>query len=124
MARPVTHQDLSADVLQGTQVATFELARFPVNGKLIAALGAFVSATEAAKLTSADRYGTTTIFRPPTVAELDTALEDTQRSWDTNRRNYEAALVSGTEPEDYTKYGIQSWCAAEDVPLPWDTANV
>lgn len=124
MPRPLTHADLPADVLRGTQVATFELPRFPVNGKLIQALGAFITATEAAKLTSAEQYGTTTIYRPPTLAELDSALDAAQGAWDTNRRNYEAALVSGTEPEDYTRYGISTWCAAEGVPLPWETTSV
>lgn len=119
MTRPSTHLDLTEDSRRGRQVAQFELQYLPMNGKLLSALGAFITAAEGAKMTTTNQYGTTYVYRTPTTAELDEALADAQGTWDKNRRNYEAALISGTEPEDYTRWGIKSWCEAEGVALPW-----
>lgn len=124
MSRPSTHSDLSESKLRGSAIATFELGQFPVNGKLLAAVGAFITATEQAKLTSSVQYGTTTFYLPPTPDQMDSALCEAQESWDMNRRNYEAALISGTRPEDYTRYGIESWCRSEGHELPWELTSV
>lgn len=123
MARPSAHSDLDKSTLNGDEVITIQTQNFPTSGPLFKALGTFIDAARAAGLVSSKSYRGIEFHLPPTKTQLDEALTSAQESWDHIRKMYEACLISGTQPEDYTRHTIANWCRKEDIPLPWETSN-
>ena len=98
-----------------------DMQSLPADGPILTALGTFLNIAAQRKLvTHKTSYGTITIHLPPTEEELEQALSDAKDLWDQAKQLYEAAEVSKTEPEDYTRHKIRAWAAKENLPLPWE----
>jgi hypothetical protein len=118
--RPEIFTDLEPSARRGREVMRIDMKEWPANGPLLSALGTFLGAVEKARLTvSKDSYGGIMAYLPPTEQELEQALSDAKQNWDKSKQLYEAAEISGTEPEDYTRHQIRSWAKGENLPLPW-----
>jgi hypothetical protein len=119
--RPEIYADLSEDVKRGREVMRIEMAVLPPDGPVLTALGTFLNIAEQRKLKIyRTPYSTVTIHLQPTDVELEQALSDAKDSWDRCKGLYEAAEVSKTEPEDYTRHQIRTWAQKENLPLPWE----
>lgn len=120
MSRPATHDDLTADQRKGAEIFRVDMTKLPATSGMLTALGTFMKATEAAKFTTERAYGSLYVYLPPTAQELDEALDDAKARWDRAAQLYDAALISGTEPEDYTRTTIRNHARDEGLPLPWE----
>lgn len=120
MPRPTKYDELDESTLRGEEVFTIHTNNVPPTGPLYKAIGAFLDTAQAAKLIVTQNYGRMVAYRPPTDTELNEALERAQREWDSSREKYEASLISGTMPEDYTRYAIEKYCRTENLPFPWE----
>ena len=117
--RPEIFKDLDESTLRGSQVLSVETDNFPADGAMYTALGAFLNAAAKAHLVTEKGYSRLTLYLPPTTEQLEKSLRDAQESWDSARQMYQAAVVSGTEPEDYTKHTIRRWAEKEGQRIPW-----
>lgn len=119
--RPEIYADLPKEARRGMEVMRISMQYLPPDGHLLTAMGNFLNIAERQKLTVfKDPYGNVTIHVPPTESELESALSDAKEIWDRDKGLYEAAGISGTEPEDYTRHRIRNWAAKENLPLPWE----
>lgn len=117
--RPEIYSDLEPSQRKGTEVFRIEMSMLPAQGPILTALGNFLAVAERT-LTAERSYGTVYLRLPPTEQELEQALSDAKENWDRDKTLYEAAEISGTEPEDYTKHRIRNWAKKENLPLPWE----
>ena len=121
MARPATHDDLTKEQLSGPQVLSINMDKLPPSGPLLVALGELLNTVRRSGLTvTTGGYGDVTVNIRPAPEDLDTYLSAAQQEWDERAAQYAAAMVSGTEPEDYTKYTITAFACREHRPLPWE----
>lgn len=120
MPRPATTADLPASTLKGEQIASIDMRELPPTPALLTALGAFMRAVAANGLTVTKEYGTVYVHQAPTADALDAALTEAQRDWDEAAAQYDAATISDTRPEDYTRYRIEAFARKEGKPLPWE----
>lgn len=119
MSRPTATADLPTTTTKGSQIFQVDMRELPPTGALLTALGAFMKAVKAEGLTVTKEYGSVYVYQAPTADELDAALVEAQRDWDRAAGLYDAAMVSGTRPEDHTRYVIESYARKEGKPLPW-----
>ena len=118
--RPEIYSDLSEDQRHGREVIRIDMGSFPASGPLLSGLGNFLAIAEKT-LTKVQQYSTVTLHLPPTEEELEQALSYAKDNWDECKQLYEAAEISKTEPENYTKHRIRAWAKKENLPLPWES---
>lgn len=117
--RPEIPKDIPREKLKGATVAMIDMQQLPADGPLIAAVGSFLQRLESSGLIVRKEYSTIHAYAQPTEDEIEQILKVEQRQWDRAKDYYEAALVSGTEPEYYAKSLIIAWCRTENKLLPW-----
>lgn len=118
--RPEIYADLDQSQIRGREVMKINMSEIPPDGALLSSLGNFLEIAKRAKLTTDKKYGWLTFYLPPTQEDLELALSDAKADWDYSKQLYEAAEISKTEPEDYTRHRIRNWAAKEGLPLPWE----
>lgn len=125
MARPETHDDIRDSWGAGAK----ELAKIDTNELItrgtvdvVSAAFALMDAAEKAGYTI-DRGGPWQVKRERTTEELDTVLEDEQRSWDVAWERYQQAVEDPKgflEETRYLKWIVDRHAKNEDLPaIDW-----
>lgn len=116
MSRPEGYDDLPDYQREGHLIARIpsdHITRYPSLGMHL--LAAIAEADRLGLVINDDR-----IEVPPTDEELDAALAQQQRSWDTAHEWY-AAAVNGDEVETWKRNTVNNWARKEGRdPIDWD----
>jgi len=119
MSRPETIADLPDDVRRGNRAFDGNLFEFQNTPAVISAWGHLLEVATAAGFTLDEG----TVYRPPTVSELEARLTEHQRAWDSNEGQYLAAR--GGAPEPQYAWALKQWCRAEGLDYPYaETVSV
>lgn len=126
MARPSTHDDIATH-RRTRDLATFHLDQFSGSAPMMRAYSLFLSTAQAiGAAPPLASGGHITIARPLTDDELDTALAQDQRDWDSHDKRYyavrdalQAGELASLTPawQDYEAYYMRQHAEAEGYPV-------
>lgn len=129
MARPETTDEVTD---RRVRLAQFDFEQFATRPAMVKAYAKFIEATRElySRAEEESSYGSVTIYRPATDAELEAQLRSMQLSWDSRKAAYDLAVEQGSDsiPEgdlkDYQINSIRSFAKAEGLPDPFEAATV
>jgi hypothetical protein len=117
--RPRTFEDLPEERQHGELLFEVRLEKLPF--ALLTSAGAFLMAAEKAGLQVSRESYRTAVYGRPSDEEIVERIAAASERWDNAADRYEAALVSGTEPQDWNdKYTVKDYCKKLGYTLPWE----
>lgn len=117
MARPDKYEDLPTHSRMPIEVASFDLAETAeVPMFLTSLLLAAECAGASGQFSSEIQHGVFKIQRAKTDAELDTALQSAQNTWDRSKQHYENWRKDSQHlPPKYTWHQVRTYYRAEGL---------
>ena len=122
VSRPMTIADLASSQRRGPELLTLNTKEIPADPMVLRLFADLLERLDPALYVRTEEYGKSTWSARLTDDALTDALHDAQADWERSRQQYEACLVSRSEPEYGVKYRVERFCKAESLSLPWDVA--
>ena len=120
LSKPTKISDLPIRDRMGPQIMTLHVKNLPADPDVLRLFADILEKLPPEKFASDTDYsGATTYYARLDDMKADEALRSAQRDWEKTRMQYEACLVSRTEPEPGIKYPVESFCRAEALDVPW-----
>lgn len=120
-AAPRSVDDLPEYMRRGDSLAYISLNDMP-NFDITAKAVAFLAVCEKSGELLVEK-GTyrVDVYRKLTQEQVIERLADASETWDQSADRYDAAMVSGTRPEDYSdRSAIESYCRKRKLTVPWE----